>query len=92
VARYYHAVVEPSGDVPFISYYVSAAEKQARGIAWMGRHLKRDKSAHEFRHLLGHDYSQCQVGEQEVVVGHAGTTDDDSGDARRKLAGLSREF
>jgi hypothetical protein len=37
VARYYHAVVEPSGDVPFISHYVSAAEKQARGIDWTWR-------------------------------------------------------
>ena len=44
LARYYHQVIQPTGEVPFISYGVASAEKKARKIDWLGSDLKRDES------------------------------------------------
>ena len=43
LARYYHEVVEPTGEIPFILFFMSPEERQARGIDWLGRDLKRDE-------------------------------------------------
>jgi tetratricopeptide (TPR) repeat protein len=45
LAAYYHSVVEPSGEVPFIFYGpISEVEERARGIDWLGRDPHRDQS------------------------------------------------
>jgi tetratricopeptide (TPR) repeat protein len=44
LARYYHQVIQPTGEVPFISYGVPSAERRARGLDWLGADLKRDES------------------------------------------------
>jgi tetratricopeptide (TPR) repeat protein len=44
LASYYQQVIQPTGEVPFISYGISSAEKKARGIDWLGADLKRDES------------------------------------------------
>ena len=44
LAAYYHRVVEPSGEVPFIFYGpISEVEERARGIDWLGRDSHRDQ-------------------------------------------------
>ena len=43
MARYYHQVLEPAGDVPFIEYGVNPPELTGRGLDWVGRDRKRDK-------------------------------------------------
>lgn len=44
LARYYHQVIQPTREVPFISYGVAPAEKRARGLDWLGADLQRDES------------------------------------------------
>jgi hypothetical protein len=45
LADYYHRVVEPSGEVPFIFYGpISEVEEKARRIDWLGQDPKRDQS------------------------------------------------
>ena len=43
LARYYHEVVEPTGEIPFILFSMSPEERRARGFDWLGRDLKRDQ-------------------------------------------------
>ena len=40
--QYYHRVLEPSGEVPFLGYEMEEAEKMAMHLDWLGRDLKRD--------------------------------------------------
>jgi Tetratricopeptide repeat len=45
ISAYYHQTVEPSGEVPFISYGpISEVEEKMRGIDWLGRVPERDQS------------------------------------------------
>jgi hypothetical protein len=45
LAGYYHRVIEPSGEVPFIFYgTISEVEEKARRIEWLGLDPKRDQS------------------------------------------------
>jgi len=44
LARYYQQVIQPTHEVPFVTYVISPAEKRARGIDWMGANLSRDES------------------------------------------------
>jgi hypothetical protein len=44
LAEYYHRVLEPSGDVPFLGYEMEEAEKMAMHLDWLGHDLKRDES------------------------------------------------
>jgi Dolichyl-phosphate-mannose-protein mannosyltransferase len=45
LADYYHRVVEPSGEIPFIFYGpISEVEEKARRIDWLGKDTKRDES------------------------------------------------
>ena len=45
LADYYHRVVEPSGEIPFIFYGpISEVEEKARRIDWLGKDPKRDES------------------------------------------------
>jgi hypothetical protein len=43
MARYYHEVLEPAGEVPFIQYGVYIPELMGRGLDWVGRDRKRDE-------------------------------------------------
>jgi len=44
LADYYHRVIEPSGEVPFIFYGpISELEERARRIDWLGMDTKRDR-------------------------------------------------
>jgi len=42
--QYYHRVLEPSGEVPFLGYEMEEAEKMAMHLDWLGRDLKRDEA------------------------------------------------
>ena len=42
--QYYHRVLEPSGEVPFLGYEMEEAEKIAMRLDWLGHDLKRDES------------------------------------------------
>jgi hypothetical protein len=44
LAEYYHRVLEPSGDVPFLGYEMEEAEKMAMHLDWLGHDLERDES------------------------------------------------
>ena len=43
LARYYHQVIQPTGEIPFISYGIALAEMRARKLDWLGADLKRDE-------------------------------------------------
>jgi tetratricopeptide (TPR) repeat protein len=44
IAEYYHHVLEPSGEVPIVSYEpIGEPEKKALGLDWLGRDPKRDE-------------------------------------------------
>jgi tetratricopeptide (TPR) repeat protein len=54
LADYYHRVIEPSGEVPFIFYGpISEAEEKARRIDWLCQDPKRDQSKLEFPTFSG---------------------------------------
>lgn len=54
LAAYYHRVVEPTGEVPFIFYGpISEVEERARGIDWLGRVPDRDLPRLESATLSG---------------------------------------
>jgi hypothetical protein len=44
LAEYYHRVLKPSGEVPFLGYEMEEAEKMAMHLDWLGHDLKRDES------------------------------------------------
>ena len=44
LAEYYHRVLEPVGEVPFVSYAILEPERRAWHLDWLGRDLKRDES------------------------------------------------
>jgi hypothetical protein len=44
LAAYYHAAIQPSGDVPLINYQIQRAERQARDVDWLGRDIARDET------------------------------------------------
>lgn len=45
IAEYYHHVLEPSGEVPIVSYEpIGEPEKKALGLDWLGRDPKRDET------------------------------------------------
>ena len=44
LASYYRRVLEPTGEVPFITYNVGLSERKARGLEWLGRDLTRDET------------------------------------------------
>ena len=45
IAQYYHRVLEPSGEVPILSYEpIGEPEKKALGLDWLGRDPKRDET------------------------------------------------
>jgi hypothetical protein len=44
MARYYHEVLEPAGEVPFIQYGVNPPELKGRGLDWAGRDRERDEA------------------------------------------------
>jgi hypothetical protein len=45
IAEYYHRVLEPSGEVPILSYEpIGEPEKKALGLDWLGRDPKRDET------------------------------------------------
>ncbi len=54
LADYYHRVVEPSGEIPFIFYGpISEVEEKARRIDWLGKDTRRDESRLESGTLSG---------------------------------------
>ena len=53
LARYYQQVIQPTGEVPFISYGVASAEKRARRVDWLGADLNRDESRMNERAFSG---------------------------------------
>jgi Dolichyl-phosphate-mannose-protein mannosyltransferase len=44
LAEYYHRVLEPSGEVPFIGYGMFEPERKARHLDWLGRDPQRDEA------------------------------------------------
>jgi hypothetical protein len=44
IARYYHEVLEPAGDVPFLQYSPYDQEARYLRLDWVGRDMKRDES------------------------------------------------
>jgi len=44
MAQYYHEVLEPAGEVPFIQYGVNPPELKGRGLDWAGRDRERDEA------------------------------------------------
>jgi hypothetical protein len=44
LVSYYHRVLQPTGEVPYISYNVGLSERRARGLEWLGRDLTRDET------------------------------------------------
>jgi hypothetical protein len=44
LAQYYHQVIEPTGEVPYITYPIGFSERKARGLDWLGRDMKRDEA------------------------------------------------
>lgn len=43
LARFYHQVIQPTGEIPYITYNVGLSERKARGLEWLGRDLTRDE-------------------------------------------------
>jgi len=43
LARYYHQVIQPTGEVPYITYNVGLSERKARSLEWLGRDMNRDE-------------------------------------------------
>jgi dolichyl-phosphate-mannose-protein mannosyltransferase len=44
LAKYYHDVVLPGGEIPYLAYRISLPSRQARGLDWVGRDLSRDEA------------------------------------------------
>jgi tetratricopeptide (TPR) repeat protein len=53
LAEFSHNSLQPAGEIPFISYQMSPAEKNARKIDWLGRDLARDERQMNSRILQG---------------------------------------
>jgi hypothetical protein len=43
LARYYHQVIQPTGEVPYITYNVGLSERKARSLDWLGHNMNRDE-------------------------------------------------
>src|ERR1700730_12128639 len=41
LASSYHQLIQPSGDLPYITYNVGIPEREARGLDWLGHNLTR---------------------------------------------------
>jgi hypothetical protein len=44
LASYYHRVLQPTGEIPYITYNIGLSERKARGLEWLGRDLTRDET------------------------------------------------
>ncbi len=44
LAGYYHDVVTPAGEIPYLAYRISLPSRQAHGLDWVGRDLSRDEA------------------------------------------------
>jgi hypothetical protein len=44
MADYYHAVIQPTGEVPLVNYPIQPAERKARDIDWLGLDVSRDEN------------------------------------------------
>ena len=44
VARYYHEVLEPAGDIPFLQYITFDQEAEYQHLDWVGHDMKRDEA------------------------------------------------
>lgn len=44
IARYYHEVIQPTGEVPLLNYQIPRQGRKARNIDWLGLDLKRDQA------------------------------------------------
>jgi len=53
MANFYHANLEPNGEVPFISYFSSAADRKVRGMDWVGHNRERDDRKYEGDTITG---------------------------------------
>jgi hypothetical protein len=43
LASYYHQVVQPTGEVPYITYNLGLSERKGRSLEWLGRDMNRDE-------------------------------------------------
>jgi tetratricopeptide (TPR) repeat protein len=43
LASYYHQVIQPTGEVPYITYGLGLSERKERRIEWLGRDMNRDE-------------------------------------------------
>ena len=53
IARYYHEVLEPAGEVPFLQYLPFEQEAQYLRLDWVGRDPKRDEPRYSSRVFSG---------------------------------------
>src|SRR6202011_2742125 len=44
LASYYHHVIQPTGEVPYITYNLGLSERKGRGLEWLGRDMNRDET------------------------------------------------
>ena len=47
VANYYHAELEPNGEIPILYYFSNPADRRVRGMDWVGHDLVRDAHVYE---------------------------------------------
>jgi hypothetical protein len=80
LASYYHQLIQPTGEVPYITYNLGLSERKARSLEWLD----------DLRNLFGHHYYQRQGDCQKNVVGSSRLTSGPAGGALRQHVGLSR--
>jgi hypothetical protein len=52
-ARFYHAELEPIGDVPMLAYFSNGNDRRARGMDWIGKNPERDLKRLELETFTG---------------------------------------
>ena len=53
IARYYHEVIQPTGEVPLLNYQIPRQERKARDIDWLGLDMQRDQARLTSRRFHG---------------------------------------
>ena len=53
MADYYHRELEPNREIPFITYFSNLADRNARGMDWVGRDQERDNDKYQTETITG---------------------------------------
>ena len=59
LARYYHRVIQPTGEVPYITYNVGLSERKARSLEWARSRYEPRRRADDLGNLFWHGCDQC---------------------------------